>query len=152
MQLEGSPQRLECADEIEEAAKKRSDPFVSIVSHPHRRNMMSILGSIMSAIFGTKAQAGEAGTPTAGGVDVVAVLNKMAADNPEKLDWKNSIVDLMKLLKLDSSITARKQLAKDLNYTGNTNDSASMNIWLHQQVMQKLAANGGKVPADLLKY
>jgi hypothetical protein len=114
--------------------------------------MMSILGSIMSAIFGTKAQAGEAGTPTAGGVDVAAVLNKMAADNPEKLDWKNSIVDLMKLLKLDSSITARKQLAKDLNYTGNTNDSASMNIWLHQQVMQKLAANGGKVPADLLKY
>ena len=61
-------------------------------------------------------------------------------------------VDLMKLLKLDSSIGARKQLAKDLNYTGNTGDSASMNIWLHQQVMQKLAANGGKVPADLLKY
>jgi Domain of unknown function (DUF3597) len=144
--------RLGCADEIEEAAKKRSDPFVSIVSNTHRRDMMSILGSIMSAIFGTKAQAGEAGTPTTGGVDVAAVLNKMAADNPEKLDWKNSIVDLMKLLKLDSSITARKQLAKDLNYTRDTNDSASMNIWLHQQVMQKLAANGGKVPADLLKY
>jgi DNA-binding ferritin-like protein (Dps family) len=142
--------RLDCADEIEEAAKKRSDPFVSIVGHLHRRNMKSILGSIMSAIFGTKAQAGE--LPTGAGSDVAVILDKMAADNPEKLDWKNSIVDLMKLLKLDSSITARKQLAKDLNYTGNTNDSASMNIWLHQQVMQKLAANGGKVPADLLKY
>jgi hypothetical protein len=111
---------------------------------------MSILGSIMSAIFGTKAEASE--LPAGGGADVAAILDKMAAANPEKLDWKNSIVDLMKLLKLDSSITARKQLAKDLNYTGNTNDSASMNIWLHQQVMQKLAANGGKVPSDLLKY
>ena len=118
---------------------------------------MSILGSIMSAIFGKAQAAGGAaapGTPGAagGGVDVAAILNKMAAENPEKLDWKNSIVDLMKLLKLDSSLTARKQLAKDLNYTGDTHDSASMNIWLHAQVMQKLAANGGKVPADLLKH
>ncbi len=116
---------------------------------------MSILGSIMSAIFGTKAQAAEPGTPGAtagGGVDVAAVLNKMASENPEKLDWKNSIVDLMKLLKLDSSLTARKQLAADLKYTGNTSDSASMNIWLHAQVMKKLAENGGKVPADLLKH
>jgi hypothetical protein len=63
-----------------------------------------------------------------------------------------SIVDLMKLLGLDSSLSARKQLAKDLNYTGDTNNSAAMNIWLHKQVMQKLAANGGKVPADLLKH
>jgi hypothetical protein len=113
---------------------------------------MSILGSIMSAIFGTKAQAGEPGAAPAGGVDVAATLNKMAAENPEKLDWKNSIVDLMKLLKLDSSLTARKQLAADLKYTGNTSDSASMNIWLHAQVMKKLAENGGKVPADLLKH
>lgn len=116
---------------------------------------MSILGSIMSAIFGTKAQAAEPGAPAAGaggGVDVAAVLNKMASENPEKLDWKNSIVDLMKLLKLDSSLTARKQLAADLKYTGNTSDSVSMNIWLHAQVMKKLAENGGKVPADLLKH
>jgi len=116
---------------------------------------MSILGSIMSAIFGSKAQAGQAGqagAPAGGGVDVAAILDKMAAENSEKLDWKNSIVDLMKLLKLDSSLGARKQLAKDLNYTGDTGDSASMNIWLHQQVMQKLAANGGKVPAELLKH
>ena len=121
-----------------------------MMGNAHREDTMSILGSIMGAIFGTKAQAGE--LPTGAGSDVAAILDKMAAENPEKLDWKNSIVDLMKLVKLDSSITARKQLAKDLNYTGNTNDSASMNIWLHQQVMQKLAANGGKVPADLLKH
>ena len=66
-----------------------------------------------------------------------------------KYNWRESIVDLMKLLKLDSSFGARKELAKELGYTGDSNDSASMNIWLHKQVMQKLAANGGKVPADL---
>lgn len=120
---------------------------------------MSILGKIMDAIFGS----GEAKAETAGGgaatgsaapmqkVDVEAILTKMASENKEKLDWRKSIVDLMKLLKLDSSLGARKELAKDLGYTGNTNDSATMNIWLHKQVMQKLAANGGKVPADLLK-
>jgi len=82
-------------------------------------------------------------------VDVEAVLIKLAAESKEKLDWRKSIVDLMKLLKLDSSFSARKDLAKELGYSGDTNDSASMNIWLHKQVMQKLAANGGKVPADL---
>jgi DNA-binding ferritin-like protein (Dps family) len=142
--------RLGCGDEIEEEAAKRSHQFISMMGNAHREDAMSILGSIMSAIFGTKAQAGE--LPTGAGSDVAAILDKMAAENPEKLDWKNSIVDLMKLVKLDSSLGARKQLAKDLNYTGNTNDSAAMNIWLHQQVMQKLAANGGKVPADLLKH
>ncbi len=82
-------------------------------------------------------------------VDVEEVLNGLAAKNSQKLNWKTSIVDLMKLLDLDSSLGARKELAKELNYTGDTNDSASMNIWLHRQVMNKLAANGGKVPADL---
>jgi hypothetical protein len=106
---------------------------------------MNILGSIMGAIFGTGAKAAD-------GADVAAILDKLAASNPQKLDWRVSIVDLMALLNLDSSLAMRKQLAKDLNYTGNTNDTAPMNIWLHQQVMQKLAANGGKVPADLLKY
>ena len=118
---------------------------------------MSIFGNIMSAIFGSRAAA----TPSAGAapgsapgapmsnVDVEAVLTKLAAESKEKLDWRRSIVDLMKLLKLDSSFGARKELAKELGYTGDTNDSASMNIWLHKQVMQKLAANGGKVPADL---
>ena len=82
-------------------------------------------------------------------VDVAAILDGLAAKNPEKLDWKRSIVDLMKLVGMDSSFTARKQLATELHYTGDPNDSASMNIWLHKQVMTKLAENGGKVPDDL---
>ena len=83
-------------------------------------------------------------------VDVEAVLTDMASKNPQKLNWRQSIVDLMKLLDLDSSLAARKELAGELGYTGNTDDSASMNIWLHKQVMQKLAENGGNVPANLL--
>jgi hypothetical protein len=82
-------------------------------------------------------------------VDVEAVLVKLASQNKEKLDWQKSIVDLMKLLDLDSSLSARKELAKELNYTGDMNDSAKMNIWLHKQVMIKLAENGGKVPDSL---
>jgi hypothetical protein len=73
----------------------------------------------------------------------------MQASHGEQLNWRTSIVDLMKLLGLDSSLSARKELASELHYTGNTEDSAAMNIWLHKQVMQKLAANGGKVPDDL---
>jgi hypothetical protein len=124
---------------------------------------MSILGSIVSAIFHhagvtTSAQAAPAspsapaGMPPKPGspVDVSAVLTKLAAASKEHLDWKTSIVDLMKLLNLDSSLTARKTLAQELHYTGDTNNSAAMNVWLHAQVMQKLAENGGKVPADLL--
>jgi hypothetical protein len=105
------------------------------------------------------AGAGAAGTsgpttataPTAARVevDVEAVLKDLASKNKEKLDWRNSIVDLMKLLNLDSSLSARKELASELNYTGNTQDSAAMNIWLHKQVMIKLAENGGKVPESL---
>ncbi|WP_025598488.1 DUF3597 domain-containing protein [Burkholderia sp. WSM2230] len=82
-------------------------------------------------------------------VDVEAVLTKMQESSGEKLNWRTSIVDLMKLLGLDSSLTARKELASELHYTGSTEDSAAMNIWLHKQVMQKLAENGGKVPDDL---
>jgi hypothetical protein len=82
-------------------------------------------------------------------VDVEEVLTNMQAQSGQQLNWRSSIVDLMKLLNLDSSLQARKQLAAELNYTGDTNDSASMNIWLHKQVMTKLAQNGGKVPADL---
>ena len=133
---------------------------------------MSIFGSIASAIFGKGKTPGvtplapEApgapaaqGTATAGGApatgkamtqaEVEAMIRKIADGQSEKLNWQQSIVDLMKLLKLDSSFSARKELAKELGYSGDTNDSASMNIWLHKQVMQKLAANGGKVPADL---
>jgi hypothetical protein len=82
-------------------------------------------------------------------VDVAAVLTDLASKNTEKLDWRNSIVDLMKLLKLDSGLSARKELAKELNYTGDMNDSAGMNVWLRKQVMVKLAENGGKVPDSL---
>ncbi|HKA72226.1 MAG TPA: DUF3597 domain-containing protein [Xanthobacteraceae bacterium] len=84
-------------------------------------------------------------------VDVEAVLTRLNAQKKQKLDWRHSIVDLMKLLDLDSGLAARKELAKELHYTGDTKDSAKMNIWLHRQVMIKLAENGGKVPAELKK-
>jgi hypothetical protein len=82
-------------------------------------------------------------------VDIEAVLTQRAAQKHEKLNWQSSIVDLMKLVDLDPSLETRKTLAKELGYTGNTQDSASMNIWLHKEVMQKLAASGGKVPDSL---
>ena len=134
---------------------------------------MSILGNIISTIFGhagakppptspgagtgpasssSSGATGASNAPAAApqsAVDVEAVLTKLASQNREKLDWRRSIVDLMKLLKLDSSHSARKELAKELHYTGNPNDSASMNVWLHKQVMIKLAENGGKVPGSL---
>ncbi|MEO8616452.1 MAG: DUF3597 domain-containing protein [Luteolibacter sp.] len=83
-------------------------------------------------------------------VDVAAVLDDLAKHNAEKLDWKKSIVDLMKLVGMDSSLASRKELAEDLGYTGDMHDSGTMNVWLHREVIKKLAANGGKVPADLL--
>lgn len=95
------------------------------------------------------AGAAAAASATMSEVDVQAVLDGLASKNSQKLNWKTSIVDLMKLLDLDSSLGERKELAKELGYTGDMNDSASMNIWLHKQVINKLAANGGKVPADL---
>ncbi len=81
---------------------------------------------------------------------MAATLDALAAKNSEKLDWKHSIVDLMKLVGMDSSLSDRKELADDLHYTGDKSDSAAMNIWLHQAVMKELAKNGGKVPQDLL--
>jgi uncharacterized protein DUF3597 len=126
---------------------------------------MSIFGKIMSAIFGTKADAAPAsgGAAPAGGsssaaapgaapaqtVDVAPILDKAVAAKGEKLEWRTSIVDLMKALDIDSSFAARKELAKELGYSGDSNDSASMNIWLHKQVMTKLAANGGKLPPEI---
>jgi hypothetical protein len=134
---------------------------------------MSIFGKIMGAIFGSKADAAPAGGGSAGGgatptsesspsaapsaapaappqsVDVAAIVDKAVAAKKEKLEWRTSIVDLMKALDIDSSLAARKELAKELGYTGDTNDSASMNVWLHKQVMAKLAANGGKLPPEI---
>jgi hypothetical protein len=123
---------------------------------------MSIFGKIMNAILGGSSSGNAATSGAASGdaaatsgaapmaqVDVEKVVSDLAAQKKEKLDWKKSIVDLMKVLDLDSSLKARQELAKELGYTGDMNDSAKMNIWLHKQVMEKLAANGGKVPADL---
>jgi hypothetical protein len=140
---------------------------------------MSVFGKIMSAIFGHSAAAGPTGgvapadaAPSSGGsaaapapsgaapsatapaappqsVDVAAIVDKAAASKHEKLEWRTSIVDLMKALDIDSSLAARKELAKELGYSGDTNDSASMNVWLHKQVMAKLAANGGKLPPEI---
>ena len=84
-------------------------------------------------------------------VDVEEVLRGMQRNNSQKLDWRNSIVDLMKMLGMDSDMASRRQLAKELNYTGDMNDSAKMNVWLHQQVMKKLEENGGKIP-DAMKH
>lgn len=94
----------------------------------------------------------QASAPTAiSPVDVLGQLEALAASHPEKLNWKVSIVDLMKLLGLDSSLSARKALATELGCPADRmGDSAAMNIWLHKTVLQKLAANGGNVPADLL--
>lgn len=83
-------------------------------------------------------------------VDVAAVLDGLAKKNAEKLDWKKSIVDLMKLVGMDSSLAARKELAEELDYSGDMKDSAKMNVWLHKEVLRQLAANGGKVPENLL--
>ncbi|RYF42098.1 MAG: DUF3597 domain-containing protein [Comamonadaceae bacterium] len=89
-------------------------------------------------------------TPMAA-VDVVAQLEKKAAANAQKLNWRTSIVDLLKLLDIDSSLDARKELAKELSCPPELmNDSAKMNMWLHKTVLARLAANGGNVPADLL--
>jgi pyruvate/2-oxoglutarate dehydrogenase complex dihydrolipoamide acyltransferase (E2) component len=133
---------------------------------------MSIFGNIMSAIFGHSSSAAaapaaaapaaspaqpapaQAAAPTPASapgapVDVTAIMDGLAAQSSERLDWRRSIVDLMKLINLDSSLAARKELAQELNYAEDMNDSASMNIWLHKQVMIKLAENGGRVPDEL---
>src|SRR5262245_1141004 len=152
-----------------------------------QEDKMSVFGSIVSAIFGSKHAAGvtPAATPSSSApsstgttasspspsspsaaapsatpaaaaaakpisrADVEAILQKLAAEVREDLDWKKSIVDLMKLLKLDSGLGARKQLAQELGYAGALDGSAEMNIWLHKQVMTKLAESGGKVPDSL---
>jgi hypothetical protein len=83
-------------------------------------------------------------------VDVEAILNQLAAENPQKLNWHTSIVDLMKLLGMDSTLAERKELATELGYGEDMGDSAKMNIWLHKRVLYAFAQNGGKIPADLL--
>ncbi|ESQ74886.1 DUF3597 domain-containing protein [Asticcacaulis sp. AC402] len=104
------------------------------------------------------AQVSPAGKPASAGtildrptqeIDIEAILDREAADTAQKLNWRQSIVDLMKLCGIDSSLQNRKELAQELGYTGDTDDSATMNIWLHKQVIRKLEDSGGKVPAEL---
>jgi hypothetical protein len=126
---------------------------------------MSIFGKIKDAIFGKKAVAAVPAAATApvaaapevapmsvaiSDVDVIAHLEAMSAENGQNLNWRSSIVDLMKLVGMESSLQERKDLAMELGYTGELAGSAEMNIWLHKAVMRELAANGGVVPADLL--
>ncbi|MBU3665945.1 MAG: DUF3597 domain-containing protein [Chthoniobacterales bacterium] len=122
---------------------------------------MGLLATIINKVFGGKKEvaaseiAATAEAPAAAAapveeIDVTAYLNDLSSKSKEKLDWKVSIVDLMKLVGMDSSLAARKELAKELNYPGDTADSAKMNIWLHKQVLQQIAKNGGKLPSDLL--
>ena len=126
---------------------------------------MGILSTIISKVFGGKKEAAPAtaapaevvetvvATETAAvpaDFDVNSYLNGLRAESKEKLDWTVSIVDLMKLVGMDSSLSARKELAKELGYSGDTADSAKMNIWLHKQVMQQIAKHGGKLPAELV--
>ncbi len=126
---------------------------------------MSFFGSIMSKIFGVSpAQAAEAApaSPTApapaaplapaGSVDVAAILDDLVEKQDQELNWRVSIVDMMKALGLDSSLSARKELAKELHYDGDTSDSAKMNIWLHKKMMEMIAANGGKLPDNIAKH
>jgi 3-oxoacyl-ACP reductase-like protein len=137
------------------------DIFHKIFPGHHPANTQAQTGGAPAPSASAPAAAPQAPAPSAGAapaapaappmqqVDVEQVLTTMQAQSGQQLNWRSSIVDLLKLLNLDSSLQARKELAAELHYTGDTNDSASMNIWLHKQVMTKLAQNGGKVPADL---
>jgi hypothetical protein len=127
----------------------------------HEEVPMSIFGSIVNAIFGTAKTVGGAIAGTVAAAtgtkpkpmtreEVEAMIQKKADETGRSnYNWKQSIVDLMKLLDLDSSLNARKELAKELGYTGALDGSAEMNIWLHKTVMAKLMESGGTVPDDL---
>ena len=125
---------------------------VTAAAGPSSPSPSSRTTSASAAPAGATAAAAPAGAPAAKPIskaDVEAILAKLADEQDEDLDWKSSIVDLMKLLKLDSGLGARKQLAQELGYTGALDGSAAMNVWLQKQVMTKLAERGGKVPDSL---
>lgn len=130
---------------------------------------MGIFSNILGKIFGHKPKAAPTPAPAPQApsqtpqtpqeqahaqapapVDIEAVLEDMAANSPQTLNWRTSIVDLMKLVGMESSLQERKDLADELGYTGDKSDSATMNIWLHKAVLKKLSENGGKVPASML--
>jgi hypothetical protein len=137
--------------------------------HPFQGEHMSIFGKIWDRITGhrdsippdarTTATSprpnfddvrSASSTVSAEPVDVEAIMTDLERKSGHKSNWRVSIVDLMSLLGIPNSLAERRELAKELGYTGSTDDTATMNIWLHKQVMQKLAANGGKVPQELL--
>ncbi|GJD61042.1 DUF3597 domain-containing protein [Methylobacterium frigidaeris] len=140
-------------------------PAAAQAAAPHATETPNVTAGGGTGLGGPSGGASSAAVPTMGGapspvandpaagspeaVDVGAVLQDLAARSGQGLDYKRSIVDLLKLLGLDSSLSARQELARELHYTGDTNDSAAMNVWLHAQVMRKLAENGGRVPDDL---
>ncbi|MBX4949447.1 DUF3597 domain-containing protein [Rhizobium binae] len=96
------------------------------------------------------AQSKAAPAPAAATVDIVPILDAAVKKSGQKLDWRHSIVDLMKAVGMDASLAERKELAAELGYAGDSGDSAKMNMWLHKALMKRLSENGGKVPADLL--
>jgi hypothetical protein len=109
-------------------------------------------GSVSATTGAAAPRTGGAGVITHQAVDIHGTLDRMAAAHHEKLDWQHSIVDLMKLAGMESSLAERKELAADLKYTGDTNDSATMNIWLHKEVMRRLSENAGKLTPELLNH
>jgi len=130
--------------------------------------IMGILGDIVGKIFGkakpdepppqeatvvqnaTAPDASSASSAPLTNVDIAAIMDDLVAKGGQTLNWRGSIVDMMKALGMDSSLDSRQQLARELQYSGNPSDSATMNVWLHQQLMRALAANGGKLPPNLL--
>ncbi len=126
-----------------------SHPAVTQAAAPAGSAQAAAPGAQQKAPAPQQTQAAPAATAPQQQVDVTQILDDKQKQAGQQLNWRTSIVDLLKLLGLDSSLQARKDLAGELHYSGDTNDSATMNIWLHKQVMSKLAENGGKVPADL---
>jgi len=135
----GKPAHAEAAPADTAAVARGAEGAPVVVAANNTATPAAAVGTAAAATAAAKAP-----------VDVMAILDAIDDKTDEKLDWTKSIVDLMKLLKLDSSLAARKSLATELGYTGDMGDSAKMNVWLHKAVMQKLADNGGVVPKDLL--
>jgi hypothetical protein len=141
-------------DTLKNAIFGRSSQPGSATPAPQASQAAAPSGGTVGTAPTSAAMQGAAGASAAAPapqVDIEQVLTGMAAKKPEKLNWQSSIVDLMKLVDLDPSLSNRKELAGELGYTGDTQDSAKMNIWLHHEVMEKLAASGGKVP-DRLRH
>jgi 3-oxoacyl-ACP reductase-like protein len=131
-------------------AASSAAPSSSTIESATAPSATSPAASAVAAPTAAPAATPDAAATPAQTVDVTAILDELAAKKSEKLDWKKSIVDLLKLVDMDSSISARKQLATELHYSGDENDSSAMNLWLHKQVLQELSEHGGKIPRELL--